>query len=192
MGKFEKPQGGNENRGRSPLEQHERFLEYTKDGFPVIDRYNSHLKEHREVLAILPEALKKVDTKGRPFIEDEVSFDHTIGKSFCVKTSENDEIVYARRRGRKGLSRFVLNREPEDTNKVSLVLKKIRERVSQGKDAREVNAYLLITAWIGERAEVEYYDPRATEKSLAFWNTHALIYDPELIIPGTETKEKPW
>ncbi len=187
---FEKPKR-NEN-SASPLEQHERFLGYTKDGFPVIDRYNSHLKEHREVLTILPEALKKLDTKGRAFIEDEIPFDRIVGKSYCVSTDENDNIVYAQRRGRKGLSRFVLNKEPQDTDKVSVVLKKIRERVSQGREIRELDAYLLITAWIGERAEVEYYDPRATEKSLAFWDTHALIYDPDQIVPGTETKEKPW
>ncbi len=186
---FEKP---NSERKKSPLERHERFLGYTKDGFPVIDRYHSHLREHKEVFSILPEALKKIDTKGKSFIEEEVSFDYVVRKSYCVKTDKNDEIVYAQRRGRRGLSRFVPKREPEDTDKVSVVLKRIRERISEGEKVREIDAYLLITAWIGERAEVEYYDPRATEKSLAFWNTHALIYNPEHIIPGTETREKPW
>ena len=182
----------NNERGKSPLEQNERFLGYTKDGSPVIDRYNSHLNNHQDVISILQEALQKIDTKGRKFLNEEVRFTHTIGKTMCVPTTENDEIVYAQRKGRDGLTRFVKNREAEDTNVVTVILKKIREQIQTEGEEREVDAYLLITAWMGEKAEVEYYDPRATEKSLAFWNTHALVYNPEHIIPGTETQEKPW
>lgn len=40
-----------------------------------------------------------------------VDFKEEIGTSSCVETHEGDEIIYAQRVGRAGLTRFVKNRD---------------------------------------------------------------------------------
>jgi hypothetical protein len=91
-------------------------------------------------------------------------------------TTDEDSIVYAQRVGRDGLTRFVKNRAPEPCSLVMMVLKK----------AREADTYVLLTAFIGPRAEPEPWHPTATEASVVFWNNHALVWDEgEEVVPGT-------
>jgi len=149
-------------------------------GEAVIDRLNSHI--HRGVAPLLPEALSRIVSGGRSFINEEVVFDRIIGETICVATGPGDQIVYAIRSGRAGHTRFVRNRKPEACASMVVVLKK----------AEESDQYILITAFIGRKAELEPWDKGATEKSLAFWSSHALIWGGEPVVPGTETAECPW
>lgn len=151
----------------------------TADGTIVVDRHNSHL--HECIDAVLVEALKLVTTKGRQFIEEEVNLGRVIGWSTCVSTNPEDIIVYAQRPNRKGLTRFVMSRAPEPTSKAMVVLKK----------SDKPSEYILITAFAGSKAEVEPWDPRATDASVQFWKDKALIWDGQ-IIEGTVTKTCPW
>jgi len=155
------------------------ILGKTADGATVIDRPNSHL--HKEVVPILADALSRVNTGNRPFIEVEIDFNRIIGKTICVKTDSNDHIVYAQRANRKGFSRFVLDRDAEPSSKVMVVMKK----------ADNTGEYLLITAFIGSKPEVEPWDPHATSASFVFWKNHALVLTGE-ISPDTFTELCPW
>ncbi len=147
-----------------------------KDGESVYDRPQSHLTNDDGFHAILLNALQRVEGAGRPFIEEEVAFDEEIGRSICVETTSDDVVVFAHRKNRPGLSRIVLNRQSEPCKSMFIVLKRIGEW-----------SYLLITAFIGRRAQPEPFDEGAFQKaknpdrarieSRAFWLTHALIFE---------------
>jgi len=145
----------------------------------VFDRQRSHL--HSGVMTLLAEALAKIDTRGRGFLVETVDFGRPIGEATRVQTGEGDEILFAQRLGRAGLSRFVKNRKAEPTSEVTVILK---------KGDRE--DYILITAWVGTQAEPEPWDRNATAKSRDFWSQNALLWGSEPVVPGTETTACPW
>lgn len=113
-----------------------------------------------------------------------------VGETICIAVSEGDEIVFAQRPGRRGLTKFVRNRNPEPCRYVTVVLKRIPE------------GYLLVTGFIGRKAEPEPWDDRhfqqqadpaaAETKARAFWEKRALVMGIEQNIPGTETSACPW
>jgi len=143
------------------------------------------LELRKEVEDLLPEALSKIDAEGRRFICEVVTFNYTIGKSTCVTTSSDDDgnIVFAKRPWDDGLTRFVKNREPELSNKMYIILKKM-------DDKRD---YILIKATIGDAMEPEIWDEKsfdlsevpgiARSKSNEFWSSHAIVWDSEKIAP---------
>jgi hypothetical protein len=149
-----------------------------KSGEPVVDRFNSHV--HPNVAEILPDALARIESGGRQFFVEEVDFGRPIGETICVPTGHGDQIVYAQRPKRWGLSRFVRSREPEQCSSVVVILK-------AGDDG-----YVLITAFVGHPAPPEPWDRNAVVKSVEFWSTHALVWGQEETVPGTEQVECPW
>ena len=149
-------------------------------GEVVYDRPQSHL--HHEVEGLLGEALPSIDSQGQAFFVHECDMGRTVGETICVATQVDDEIVYAQRPGRHGLSRFVTNRTPEPCSAVTVVLK--RDRFE--------DYYVLITAFVGHKAEPEPWDRNATPRSRQFWTTHALVWGSEDVIPGTKTTRCPW
>lgn len=156
------------------------LLGHLAGGELVYDRANSHL--HEQVAEILPEALNKINAEGRQFLVAEAAFGRIIGHTACLPTGQEDEILYAQRPKRFGLSRFVKNRTPEPSEAVTVILK---------KDDNE-DYYILITAFIGTPAPPEPWDRNATPQSVPFWSTHALVWGQEPIVPGTETSRCPW
>ena len=113
---------------------------------------------------LLPEIFAGISRPGR-FLEKEHSFGRTVGTRSCVPTGEGDQIVYAQRPGRKGLTRFVKGREEAPSDTAVVVLK---------KDERKGH-YILITAFIGRKSALEPWDERATDKDRDFWSCHALV-----------------
>jgi hypothetical protein len=150
-------------------------------GEVVVDAANSHVATHPTVLAVLPEALGQIGG-GDEQIVTEVDLGRVIGENIRVATSDADEIVYAQRTGRRGLTRFVKNREPEDCTSVVVILRKITG-----------GAYVLVTAFIGTHCPAEPWDQKYADKeSVPFWNSHALIWGAEEVVEDTETTECPW
>ena len=154
-----------------------------KNKLPVYDRQNSHVHvEQTDVWDYVKDLLLTIDPAGEEFIEYEHDYEKIIGETIRVETSAVDEIVFAKRRGREGLTRFVQNRRPEPTSCFTLVLKKMREE----------DGYLLMTAYIGEKAEPEPWDKNATLKSIDYWNNNALIWGSVTVMPETVTSECSW
>lgn len=153
---------------------------WLNSGEEVVDRFNSHL--HADIQNLLPEAFGKIRLNGEQFTIVQVEFGRIVGNTTCVKTNPDDVIVYAQRPKRFGLTRFVKNRSAKPSNSVVCILKK----------AEDGNYYVLISAFVGERPEPEPWDRNKTEKSVEFWNIHALVWGSEPIIPGTETEVCPW
>jgi len=152
----------------------------TGSGQIVVDRFKTHL--HKSVIPLLPEALSKVHISDEQFVVKQVDFGHVVGETTCVVTNESDEIIYAQRPKRLGLSRFVKNRQPEPCESIVVILKK----------AEDGDYFVLITAFIGVRPEPEPWDRNSTPRSKDFWSTHALVWNSEPVIPGTETTRCPW
>lgn len=150
-------------------------------GEVVVDRYNSHLRE--DAACFLPSALARINGQGRSFLAEEVDFGQPIGETMCVSTGPGDRIVYAKRPKRFGHTRFVVNRLPESCSSLVVILVAAKEAPG---------LYVLISAFIGRKAEPEPWDKNATAGSVAFWNTHALVWGHEETVPGTETVICPW
>lgn len=142
-------------------------------------RKKSHI--HPGVKLLLPEALARIDSLDRDFFVTEVDFGEVVGVTHCVTTKSDDKIIYARRQWRSGHSRFVTNREPEPCSVVTVILQKDDD-----------SSYVLITAFVGYRAEPEPWDKRAGKSSRLFWDSHALIPEGGRIVLETATLECPW
>lgn len=145
----------------------------------VFDRPRSHV--HASARAVLPEALAQLDLTTEPFVVKQIEFGRVIGAATCVATANDDDILFAQRPHRLGLTRFVQGRMPEPATTLVVILKQIEE-----------GNYLLITAFVGKETPPEPWDSKATEQSVAFWNSHALVWGEEEIIPDSETLDCPW
>ena len=158
----------------------------TKNGYAVFDRFNTHVKD--SVRPILERALAQVDTKDLDFVVEEVDMGEIVGESTCVETTHADlpHIVYAKRPKRFGYTRFVKNRKPETSQYVVVILKK--KETPQSDDP----VYVLITAFIGRKAQPEPWDRAATSQSREFWDTHALVWGSEPVDETTVTTVCPW
>ena len=121
--------------------------------------------------------------EGELFFVRTVDFGRDIGVSACVETSQSDEILFAQREGRQGLTRFVKNKNPDPTSLLTFGLKK--------DEMSDRNEYLCIFAFFGPKAEPEPWDKNATEAARSFWKDHALVWGFNPIIPGTETNTPP-
>jgi len=147
----------------------------------VFDRPRTHL--HGQVGELLIEVFAKVASLDREFFVAEVDLGRIVGKKVCIETGPTDEIHFARRYGRKGLSRFVVGREPEQTSCVTVILK--RDEYS--------DTYVCMSAYVGTRSEPEPWDRNATDQSEAFWQSHALVWGggDEWIFAQKEDSTKP-
>ncbi|KKS82790.1 MAG: hypothetical protein UV58_C0005G0044 [Candidatus Wolfebacteria bacterium GW2011_GWC1_43_10] len=158
-------------------------------GEMVVDRFNSH--NHIGLSRFLPVALARINSLGRGFLVEEVDFGSSIGETICVPTGPGDEIVFAQRPKRFGLTRFVKNRKSEPCSSLVVILK-----------VGDCGEYVLITAFVGTRPEPEPWDERnfaqqadpsaARKAAFRFWLSHALVWGAEPIVPGTETTVCPW
>jgi hypothetical protein len=163
---------------------------YTQDGYMVRDREDSHL--HAGVLEHLPHVLSTIDTGGRDFIVSHYTSDRYMGWCWLVETSKSDTVVYAKRRGREGYSRFVKHREPQLSKNMVVVLKKCRDE----------SAYVIISSYIGTPSPAEPGNWRSHSKkahprqayvqSKRYWMNHALILGSEDVEPNTKTSICRW
>ncbi|MBI4377455.1 MAG: hypothetical protein HY549_13530 [Elusimicrobia bacterium] len=153
---------------------------YLGSGEEVFDREPSHI--HAGVTPeLLSESLAQV-WPDEVRVKRTVDFGHIIGASNCVKTREEDEIIYAQRLHRPGLSRFVKNRKPEPTSLLTLTVRRMPE-----------GWYELRTAYIGGPGCVEPWAAQERlQEAIEFWGSHALVWGSEPTIPGTETTACPW
>ena len=152
-----------------------------RSGESVYDRPKSHLAP--EVLAVLAEALQSVDSlAGRDFIEATVGLGRIVGKTICVETGPESEIIFAQRPGRRGMTRFVKGAEPVDTELVSVVLKKCTP---------PAEGYFVVTALFGPKSRHEPWDHNATDEAVPYWQKHALAWMSCPYEVGSEVRECP-
>lgn len=164
-----------EGRGATAI----RKIYVNNQGVKFIPRIN-YYHIHVDIDQFLPEIIDQFNNLGD--FEIIISeFPKIIGQSICVETNEKDDIIYAIRKGRQGYTRFVKNRTPVDTNKLTVILKKVA-----------VDQYIIISTFFGVEVGPEPWDDRATEKDIQFWSNHALIYGYEETQPNTEIVNNPY
>lgn len=130
-----------------------------------VDQSHIHLNLENH----LDSLIENISNSVEDYIEIEHEYTNVIGKSECVPTNEDDKIIFRKRKGRKGNSRFVLNREAEDCKSIFAAFKK------------NENCYTIITIFIGKKAGREPWDPLATSSDKVFWDKHALIYNEQIL-----------
>lgn len=157
------------------------YIGTTRDGYKIYDRLDSHIHyEQGLTVNLLKNAISKINLYGRNFTKKVICLHKTIGTTHCVKVSEKDSknIIMAYRQGRQGPTPMVKNRSPEPCSDITIIVR---------KEKQIENHYTLITAFVGSHSEPEPWDkslknnPKALQKSIHFWSTHALIFDPKLI-----------
>lgn len=148
--------------------------------FTDIDNTNIglHITENPSLLELVKELIKQSEISGEN-VGIEHDFGKVVGKTSCVETTDSDEIVYARRKQRDSYTRFVKNRELEDTQLVSAVFFK--------KDY----GYLLWSAWCGALVPTSPDSEGRMKTSEGFWRNHALVYDKDLIQEDSEQTDRP-
>ncbi len=135
-------------------------------------------------------SLARIESRGRPRIIKEINFHRIIGLTPFVRTTTEDIIVYARRKGIKFPTRFVKNRDPEPTRFFTVFLRRYESEP----------VYWVDTAFIGtgkgviEPNEDDHLAPKGAERDRAklYWSRHAWVWEPEKITPGSETTVCPW
>lgn len=153
-----------------------KLLGVSSNGKSVFDRHHSHV--HEVPPELIEEAVSKIAISTQSMQKFEIEMGRVIGKSSCVTTTPQDQIVFAQRKGRYGRTRFAKNRQPWDCSKMFLIVK-----------ATEVpDRFVLITCFVGETPEPEPWDRNATPNSAAFWATHALVWDPSLLADNAEIR----
>ena len=147
------------------------FLATTKNGINIYAiTASEHMLAHKNVNEReIAEAISLINYNA-PFQMETVDLGRIIGVDACVTTTENDDIRYECRPGRKTKSRLVYGREAEPTSLIT---------VGICKDDDGLNT--VFTAFYGAKSPKELEDPRLKpeerEEAEKFWATHALVAD---------------
>lgn len=140
----------------------------TADGI-VVDIDREHMKMHESVMPFLKQIIPTLVLEDQGFVKTAIDMGRIIGVTDCVETTSYDDIVYAKRPGRPGKTRFVLNRTQQPSSHVTVILKRVGRR------------FKLLTSFIGKVAEKELFDksirtPDEYMQAKHFWDNHALVW----------------
>ena len=144
---------------------------------------HSHAMTHFAHHPKLIEAVKKVIAGLEPeddIVRFEQEMDGEVGTTDLIETTPGDEIVYALRPLRSVYSRFVKNKNSRPTKWIVVDLR------------RNGGSYVLRTAFVGRMTPSFPGGDFLPEQSKEFWSRHALVWESQEIVPGSETTECPW
>ena len=140
----------------------------TANGFEVYVIVNDeHMKAHADATnQLIAEAIQKVEYIPT-FWMNSIDMGRIVGKDACVEVTENDDVRWICRPGRKIESPVVFNKEPADTRYFTV-----------GMCTDDDGLVTVFTAFPGKKAPKEPNDPHLREdereESQRFWSTHAL------------------
>ncbi|MCX8009409.1 MAG: hypothetical protein N3A54_06990 [Patescibacteria group bacterium] len=129
-----------------------------------------------EIIAQKGEPNQRNGFLGKGFLIYCVEFPQNVGKSFCVPRKPTDKIEVLIRGNRKRGSLVAVNRTPEDTNKIVIILMTLSEEA--------VNKFIFVTAFYGDLAEPEAWDPagmtggKPKPEVINFWKRNILVKEP--------------
>lgn len=133
-----------------------------------------HLLETPNLIELVKEVLPSLVVGDDDQAVLERDMGRVVGTTNLVETTDDDEIVYAKRIGREKYSRFVKNRQLAPCRSIVVVIRKCEEE------------YCLWTAMCGNLLPPEAYD-----EDSGFSATHALVYDELLIQRDTLRSSRP-
>lgn len=138
----------------------------TTDGVAVYNHPEGH--SHRPDLD--EEVISKITIGDRPFVVETITLNRVIGVDHLVRTDANDIIIRYKRGNRPYYSRMVMNRTPEPTDKVTVILCKCG-----AEDGELEGKYALVTLYEGQAGSPEPYGRNDNQESREFWANHALV-----------------
>ena len=147
---------------------------------PIESHIATHFHDTPELKKLVEEVLRHANLEQEKEIF-EYDFHKVVGKMDLIETTENDEIIYAKRVNRDNFTRFVLNKSPVDTSIVTFILYR-----------QDETSYILHSAWIGKLVPSFPGTETETPESKVYWKNHALIWGTQKIQLGTETTIQPW
>lgn len=139
-----------------------------------------YLSRQPYVINLLREAVEDLEIKGNVY-EVEHDMGRVIGQSYIVKTTDTDSIYYAQPYKNPTFSRYVKNRSPDPSTKLTILLAKD----SDGE-------YEIQDTWIGPYSPPFPGDENTTARSRSYWQTHALVVDLQTVQAKTITKVCPY
>ncbi len=116
-----------------------------------------------------------------PRVVIEQDMGRVIGNSDVVTTNEKDTVFYAQPQKMEVFSRYVKNRSVSPSSKLCMVFEK-----------DEAGGYELTSARIGSRVPPFPGAADENDQSKAYWETHALVEDSQVIQSKTITKISPY
>lgn len=140
-----------------------------------------YLSRRPYVINLIKEVLIPLDLSGRARIAIEHNMGRVIGTTDIVETSEKDTIYYAQPNKTKVFSRFARNRYPHPSRTLTVII----EKDSDGN-------YEVLDTWIGPSSPPFPGDKNEMAHSKAYWQTHALVQDAQVIQSKTITKNCPY
>lgn len=151
---------------------------YFKNGRKLLITEKSHFHQldDRDLLKTVVETFSP---RGEEFLKKEAKFFKPIGFSNIVKTTKDDIIVWIKRKGRKKYSRFVKNKQSEETDIFSFIAEKRNED------------YELLTCFKGKISKPELKPASNKKESIDFWKRNAFVYGSE-DVEGEVLNENPY
>ena len=142
----------------------------------------THFSDDDTLFNLVKEIIRGSSLEGDD-IKFEYVFDHVIGECDLQAVDEHDEILYARRKHRDRLSKFVKNKPRHQCSSVTIVLKRVED------------GYELQSAWIGHLVPSfpktnTSIDQDIEEKK--YWETHALVWGKQAVDEDSITTICPW
>lgn len=122
---------------------------------------------------------KQALKKSTVLIEHDMGYD--VGYAPIVTTSDEDIVFYGQVLREAIYSRFVKKTKAEHTSFITISL----ERDEDG-------SYQINDIWIGQFYPPRPGDENETAESLAYWQSHAFVFDNQSLQPRTVTKTSPY
>ena len=157
------------------------LIAVSKNGIEVF----SHPETHSHRPDLNAEVISKIELPtDRTFVRTTVDLGRVIGKDHLVEIESDSIDFYWKRGNRPGLSHMVLQ-DADDTQYVTVILCVAREE--EGTPSELVGKWILVTLFEGCPGEREPFDrsferknedeevAEAYQKSVDFWDTHALV-----------------
>ncbi len=139
-----------------------------------------YLSRQPYVISLVKELLASKKLRGeRMVIEQDMG--RAIGMTDIVATSDKDTIYYAQPTKSEVFSRFAKNRYPQLSNTLTVI-------ALQDTDGN----YEVTDIWIGPNCPAFPGDEYETLESKAYWQTHALVQDAQIIQSKSITKTCPY
>lgn len=139
-----------------------------------------YLSRQPHIVRLIQEALTSINLRGdRVMIERNMG--RTIGNTDIVETNEEDTIYYAQPLKTSVFSRYAKHRYPQPSQKLTIIAVK--------DDAGD---YEIQDAWVGAAHPPFPGSAHETNASKAYWQTHALVDNAQVIRTKTITRDCPY
>lgn len=151
-----------------------RKLFYTSNRVPVIigigASFNPKVRE--QVFSLMPDLTLDIRQEN---LVVERKLEGIVGKQLCVEVSQDDKIIYAKPWKKNKYWKFVLEREPVQSDILSVRFKK------------DGSFFIIVSAHFGPETPAFPWDKNGNfNESKKFWDHHALVLDGSLKIePGS-------